>query len=179
MRQWQTRNLIAALAIVLAIGVVIAIRGTAAAGDPNEKQLIEQRYQQDKLVSPRVVGSPSQERPTGHVTNPPAPTGVLETHDAPFPTTEFLASNRWQGVIGGRLVSVIAGGIPNSTTGVLMVLGFSEDTTKIIDSQRVILPGAPGSARVLSATGTLVQIQTASGKQFTFDAATRVLTASP
>ena len=171
--------LLAALGLVLAgVGAVWAYT-SAMAGPLDDKALIEQRYQKDKLVSPAVISDPAKERPTVAVTNPPAPTGIIEEIVAPFPAADFLATNRWQGIIGGQLVAVIAGGRPNTTLGLLAVLTFDKEGVNIVETRRFELPGQPGRARVVSANGTSVTIQTESGKRFTIDASTKEITAVP
>lgn len=166
------------LAVAAGVGAVWAY-SSAVAGPPDDKALIEQRYQKDKLVSPAVIGDPSKERPTVVVTNPPAPMGIIEETVAPFPAADFLATNRWQGIIGGQLVAVIAGGRPNTALAQLAVLTFDKEGVNVVETRRFELPGQPGRARVVSANGTTVTLQTDSGKRFTFDASTKVLTPTP
>lgn len=168
----------AALLTGVGTAVVAAYWTSAVAEVLNEKALIEQRYQSEKLVSPAPGGDPDQQRPTVRVTNPPAPTGVIEITVAPFPATEFLANNRWQGFIGDKLVAVIAGGPANTSLGQLMVLTLDRDGVTILETQRLSLPGQPGRARVTSATGTTLSIQTPSGAMFSFDAVAKRLSPS-
>jgi len=144
-----------------------------------EKDQIEQRYQQERLVSPAPKGDPQKERPTVAVTNPPAPTGVLDTSIAPFPSAQFRATNRWNGFVGDHLVAVIAGGPPNSQLARLAVITFDREGANALDVMWVELPGSPGRPRVASAAGTSLAITTQSGKGFVFDADTRRLTSLP
>lgn len=172
--------LISVLGLSIAAGVVAVWAYSSAVANPlDDKALIEQRYQKDKLVSPAVISDPAKERPTVVVTNPPAPTGIIEEIVAPFPAADFLATNRWQGIIGGQLVAVIAGGRPNTALALLAVLTFDKEGVNVVDARRFELPGQPGRARVVSANGTTITIQTESGKRFTIDASTKVITAIP
>jgi len=171
--------LLPALALVLAgVGAVWAY-SAALAGPPDDKALIEQRYQKEKLVSPAPIGDPAKERPTVVVTNPPAPTGILELTVAPFPAADFLAVNRWQGIVAGQLVAVIAGGRPNTPLALVAVITFDADGGNALETRRFELPGQSGRARVVSASGTTITVQTDGGKRFTIDASTKAITAIP
>jgi len=174
------RPLLSVLGLSLAVGVLAAwAYSSAVASHLDDKALIEQRYQTDKLVSPYVIGDPAKERPTVVVTNPPAPTGIIEEIVAPFPAADFLATNRWQGIIGGQLVAVIAGGRPNTALAQLAVLTFDKEGINVVETRRFELPGQPGQARVVSASGTIITIQTDGGKRFTIDASTKAIAAVP
>ncbi|MCA1645496.1 MAG: hypothetical protein LC797_08530 [Chloroflexi bacterium] len=178
--QKLNRPVLSVLGVSLALGVLAVWAYSSAVASPlDDKALIEQRYQKDKLVVPHVIADPAKERPTTIVTNPPAPTGIIEEIVAPFPAADFLATNRWQGIIGGQLVAVIAGGRPNTALGQLAVLTFDKEGTNVVETRRFELPGAPGRARVASASGSIILIQTDSGKRFTIDASTKVITALP
>lgn len=156
-----------------------ALVSAATPGPSSEKERIEQRYQQDRLVPPAPKGDPARARPTVVVTNPPAPTGVLDVSVAPFPSSQFRATNRWNGFVGDHLVAVIAGGPPNSRVAKLAVITFDSEGLNALDVMWVELPDSPGRPRVTSAIQTNLLITTESGRRFAFDATTRRLSALP
>jgi hypothetical protein len=171
--------LLSVLGLSVVAGVVAGwVYSSAVASPLDDKALIEQRYQKDTLVSPYVIVDPAKERPTVVVTNSPAPTGIIEEIVAPFPSAEFLATNRWQGIVGGQLVAVIAGGRPDTALALLAVLVFDKEGN-VVETRRVELPGQSGRAHVVSASGTIITIQTDGGKRFTIDASTKAITAVP
>ena len=174
--------------VVLASGLAAACGDVSVASAPGstttpvpltEKEQIEQRIQQDRLVSPAPKGDPQKERPPVAVTNPPAPTGVLDTSVAPFPAVEFLATNRWNGFVGDHLVAVIAGGPANTQLARLAVLTFDREGVNVLDVMWVELPGSPGRPRVASAAGASLVITTQSGQTYAFDADTKRLSTLP
>ena len=176
------------LLVVLSSGLAAACgdvsvgsaRGSAATPVPlTEKEQIEQRYQQERLVSPAPKGDPQNGRPAVAVTNPPAPTGVLDTSVAPFPAVEFLATNRWNGFVGDHLVAVIAGGPANTQLARLAVITFDREGVNALDVMWVELPGSPGRPRVASAAGANLVITTESGRRFAFDADAKRLSILP
>jgi hypothetical protein len=170
---------VSVLSVAFAGSLAIALIQSARAEDLTEKERIEQRYQREKLVSPAPGGDPVKERPTVRVTNPPAPTGILDSGFGPFPSAEFLGTNRWQGFVGDHLVAVIAGGTPHTALGRLMVLTMDMDDRNVLEVRRIELPGDPGPARVASANGTNLLIQTESGRSFVFEVSTKHLTPGP
>jgi hypothetical protein len=141
----------------------------------SEKERIEQRHQLERLVPPAPKGDPTKGRPTVAATNPPAPTGVLDTTSAPFPSSRFRATNRWNGFVGDHLVAVIAGGPPNSRLAELAVITFDKEGVNALEVIWVELPGSPGRPHVASATGTMLIIATESGRRFAFDAVAKRL----
>lgn len=170
---------LAALAIAGTLAVVV-MRPAVAQG-PDEKAQIEQRYQSDKLLPPHPKNDPAAKGgPTVIQTNPPPPTGIIEAAGAPFPSSEFRASNRWQAFVGDQLIAVLAGGPPDLTVGRLAVITFTKDGADVISVRWVDLPGRPGRARVASAQGTnSLVIETTGGQRFGFNPTLLQLTAIP
>jgi hypothetical protein len=159
-----------------------ADRALVSAATPvpaSEKERIEQRHQQERLVPAASKGDPAKERPTVAVTNRPAPTGVLDVSVAPFPSSQFRATNRWNGFVGDNLVAVIAGGPPNSRVAKLAIITFDSEGLNALDVTWVELSDSPGRPRIATATQTNLLITTESGRWFAFDAASRRLSAIP
>ena len=164
--------------VAIAVVLVAASFAVRAQGDTQtEKQQIEQRYRDLRAGPSAPARDPVAEAPTVRVTNPPAPTGVLEETGAPFPAVEFRASNRWQGYIGDQLIAVLAGAPAGTKLGQLKVLAMTRDGSNILEVVSVDLPGQPGKARIAAGNGTRLDVTTESGRSFTFDVATRTLTA--
>jgi hypothetical protein len=172
-------RLATATAITCGGALAVLLVGAALAGPPDEKAQIDDRHRQEGAVSPRPKGDQAQERPTTRVTNPPAPTGIINTDVSPFPSSQFLVTNRWQAIIGDALVAVIAGGAPNSSTGRLAVLRLTSDGASVTDVRWVDLPDRSGRPRITAAQDHTLAIETTGGLKFSFNADTLQLTPQP
>jgi len=125
---------------------------------------------------PKVLPKPNPEsvRP-GPDPEPPYPSGIFEDPEAPFPTVEFLAVNRWQGVLGGAKFAIYAGtaGYDRMQTGRLYCIVY-DDSWNITRSRVIDLPQA-GALRITQREGSALFATAKSGQRFVLNIPTLTL----
>lgn len=104
----------------------------------------------------------------------PMPTGIFSSHGAPFSPEQYTIANVWQGLIDGNSIQVYAGALAkNQAAGIVIILAFPSSGTTTPAPQVVVAPGTPGVLRIVGASGTALQIRSASGSTLSFDVLSR------
>jgi hypothetical protein len=104
---------------------------------------------------------------------PTPPRGIIESGLSPFPGSEYTMQNWWQDTIGGQWVQVYAGSsYSNPTDGIVVVVVSSSDWSQSTVAGVYERPQA-GSLRIIAANGVILTLQSASGSNYQFDAASR------
>lgn len=84
--------------------------------------------------------------------------GIFEEREAPAPSIDFLATNRWTGLIDGREVTVYAGtaGWERPETGMIMVVWTDADVTGAVGVR--LSQAAAGALRVTDFRDGIVEV---------------------
>jgi hypothetical protein len=147
---------------------------------PPDKQARLQRFAQihaDALNGPRLPKDPSYAPPP--TTPEPWPTGIIETGQAPFPSVMFTVNNVWQDIVNGEHVQVYAGSeTADPLQGVVIVRTVSLDL-HTVHSWLYRTQSRVGALRIVAASGFQLSFISTNNTTFSFDAASRVLTAQP
>jgi len=136
--------------------------------DEQKRQMLDpwERDEDPEVLFPKP--DPDAARPSPEP-EPPYPTGIFEDREAPFATAEFMAVNRWQGVLDGARYTVYAGnaGYDRMRTGRLHCVVF-DDSWNIIRS-RAIDVAHSGSLRITGREGTDLLVAADSGRRLVLD----------
>ena len=176
------QHLLLIIAIVsLFIGTISLIHIASAANNdipPGKQKILDQ--QQQKMATARAKpGPPKQTHPTPPPAQP-APqrqAGIVDTHEGPFPSSQFIVRNGWQGPVGSNWELVYAGVRMNPTDmsqgpGALRIYTETVTATGGFDVNYVGIYVAPNNESPLTITavnGSLMQLRTDTGKTLTFN----------
>ncbi len=146
---------------------------------PGNKEAIRLRYIEDEAAgrrNPAAKGGPDTDT-TPVQTDPPREFGVASELDAPFPASEFVATNGWSGLVAGKLVFAYAGAVGDDPSqGAIAVVPLDSAASALsmhLTSSRV------GALRILTASGTQLFAVSTSGASFVFDVSTKTFVSSP
>jgi hypothetical protein len=142
---------------------------------PLEKQLIQDRYDQERLdgyqnpANKDEIPTPLPETPA------PYPTGIFENTQPPYPAIDFTSKNMWQGVIGGNRVAVFAGaeGYEGNTRQGLLIVQVDDPQASQMDVTRHPTPHIAGPIRIESVNGMIMHLSSTEGATYSFDLSTR------
>lgn len=123
--------------------------------------------------NPKPTGDPSLYAPAPEP-EPEFPSGIFYDQEAPAPSSEFLAYNRWQGTFQGADLAVYAGqaGADDPDTGAILVTTGSAQE----HSGRWITEPGVGRLEVTAASGKTLTVVSATGGTYQFDLETLTLT---
>jgi hypothetical protein len=164
--------LAAGLAALIALFLGESVLGAVRSDDlPAEKRALLQR--EDRLRRETPVRS----KPTAPEILAPAvpsdadwPTGIFE--DGEFPSADYRFVNRWTGTVGGRHVTVYAGGYAaDPSRGLLLVMSVSRDL-KDVQAREYPAPGR-GPVRIVAQRALRLSLVAADGARLGFDVASR------
>lgn len=172
---------------LLSVGVVHVVAQVSTGGTSNATIDAKVRFlqheenaRQSALAAPRA---PKSGGPATHAGGTPSrQAGILDIRQGPVPASVFSVNNEWQGPVNGSgntwLVvwagSELDGGSAPGAPGVIVhQQSPSADGTGFDD--RVVGtftdPAADGPLTITGVQGTLVELQSPSGKSFSFDLA--------
>lgn len=164
----------AALAGLLVLGATLYVTFARQTLAVTEKQVIQQRYEDQKRVARQPKPGAAEARPA-FAPDGPWPTGIFEEGQAPFPASAVTVSNQWQGRLNGDYVRVYAGSLPNDPAqGVVIVSVVSADQEPV-STEWLKTPEKVGALRVVAAHHTQLTLESTTGLSFTFDVQTRSL----
>lgn len=167
--------------LVAVAGVLIIVGGAMAANAtlPSSSGCPAQKVVSCRALAAEQEGVPSPPRPV-YVNGPSVTTGpeffksgISDIRQPPIPSPTFAQVNEWTGSIVGTRVQVGAGSVAGTNRGELLeVRGTSP--RPIITFDDVV----GGPFRVIASSGVVLTVQGASGKEFTYNAATESLVGS-
>lgn len=181
----QTSKLLLPFLVVVAvislfIGALSFLYIASAANNnlpPGKEKLLE--LDQQEIATARAHPKPKPTHPT-----PPPPqsapqrqAGITDMHEGPFPSSEFIVRNFWEGPVGSNWELVYAGASANSLNqnlgpGGLRIYTETVTATGGLDDNYVGMYPAPNNQSPLTITavnGTLMQLRTDTGNTLTFN----------
>lgn len=180
-RVWKGNTLV----VLADIGIVLLFMGisttcTIPAGWPPSKAWL-QVQQQVEMAEAQAHARP---KPTPHAPPlQPAPTrqaGIANMHQGPFPASQFVVRNFWQGPVGSEWYLVYAGARvnPNGSAGQGALVLYTEKPTSDggFDINSIGTYPAPHGDRALTITavnGHSMQLRTDTGSTLVFDLQTK------
>jgi hypothetical protein len=104
-------------------------------------------------------------------------TGIIDSGQAPFAAVLYRFENQWHEIVDGQHVNVYAGALAQSPEQGVLVLQTSPLGPGARPAVPAVIraPGASGALRLVSATGAVLHVASASGRRFTFHLPTREL----
>lgn len=175
--------LTAAVTLTVAVSVSVAHAGATASGNPNQYKVDTLKQEAAQRATAYRAPKPSDTdagRPAP-TPLPPRTAGIVEAHQAPWPSFEFMVANFWGGPVNGKWLMVYAGGVPDANfhvaTGALRLLtgqidpNVDNDVTRVGD---VAVPGSTGEVSVFAVHGTIATLRDQAGARFTVDLAKHV-----
>lgn len=163
------------LASLFLIGLLSA-QATSGPSLLQQKQQILQQQQKDIATARARIGPFTRKPAPSTLTPEPLHPGIIQTHQGPFPPSFFLVQSLWQGPIGKDWVLAFAGGKPGSNgtvqQGAMLLYTVIRDQRGFSTITLIGMFPAPNtstSLHIVSVQGHLLQLQSESGVQSTFD----------
>jgi hypothetical protein len=180
---------LAVLSVILVGGVVAAVGLTLKSASskpevPAGKAPYLRNYQQqlDRATRPAGRVDPQEFNalldrvaPASGRASAPYRQGIIETGQAPLPSSIYLIRNRWQ-MLGpdGNHTVVYAGGYTSEPNRGVIVVHVSSPSFAALESTTYEAPGSPGSLRITGAEGMRLTLAGSAGEPaLTFNIATR------
>lgn len=170
------------LLLLAAIGTAILAVGVGAAlaeqsGLPSGKAQAE-AFRAQQMVEARAHAAPKLAHPSPPPPSSPQPryAGIQDMHQGPFPPSDFVIRNFWQGPVGSDWILVYAGapgnqGLPGpDTTGQGALRLYTEAAN--YDSSYLGIFSAPsgdGPLTITAVSGDVLQLRTDSGQTLSFN----------
>jgi hypothetical protein len=164
--------LVVVAVVSLFIGAISFLHIANAANNnlPPDKQKILEWEQQD-MATARAHPRPKPAHPTPPPAQP-APqlqAGIVDMHQGPFPSSEFIVRNFWQGPVGSNWELVYAGARANPVNQNLGP-GALRIYTKTVDYiGTYVAPNNESPLTITAVNGSLMQLRTDTGKTLTFN----------
>ena len=166
--------------VSLFIGAIGFLHIASAANNnlpPAKEKLLE--LDQQEIATARAHPRPKPPHPTPP---PPQPApqlqaGIVDTHEGPFPSSEFIVRNGWQGPVGSNWELVYAGASANPLNqnlgpGGLRIYTETATSTGGLDDNYVGMYPSPNNQSPLTITavnGSIMQLRTDTGNTLTFN----------
>lgn len=101
---------------------------------------------------------------------PPFPHGISDDTEVPPTIRDFVAKNRWQGIIGTNAIIVYAGVTDDNSQGAVVVQVMNETKKRQITKiQQIPTPSQDGFVTVTKEDGSVLTLTSEKGSTFTFD----------
>jgi hypothetical protein len=166
----------AVLVIVTALAAAAVAGGIARSAEDwtteEGRLLLEEKARLEPVQKPPPSGVTKPDEQAARPADEPQPaypTGIFTDQEAPAPAAQFLALNRWQGIVDGRQVAVYAGRA-GENPGVGRILLVSKDATGVTTGQWIDTPDGP--VQVVAVKGSFIVLRGQSGTGFLLDPAT-------
>jgi hypothetical protein len=161
--------------------------GNPIPGGPNppaDKQAIQQLYQarqaaaagKNTLADKNAAAAQATAMQQAASQDPVSPpTGILDTHEGPFPSSDFVIRNEWQGPVDGNWVAVYAGEIlngqdrPSGQPGLrVYVYKGTWDGAPLSNAYYRVAGAAGGSAKIVGESNDLLTVVSSDGIRSSF-----------
>ena len=190
LRRGSARVLLLSAAVVIAVltaSILVSQRvilaGDSSAKYPAAKATYMARYQQAQATAQAKYPTASK---ATEIPSSPQPTatfisGIVSTHEGPFPACDLTVRNAWQGQVNGVWELVYAGlAYPNfaegdcsSGQGGLRI--YNSETTANLGT--FLAPAGTSALTITAVNGVVMQLRSDSGQLLTFNLQTHQYTA--
>lgn len=175
------RLLVAAIALGTAVvGLFLWLNADSVSAQINRKQSVYDQIASDNAHHQAVAAQSAPPVVTGAVPQPlidlasKYPQGVIDSRQAPLPSSVYVITNQYQAVVSGIVLHVYAGALrDDSTQGLLYVqVDDPNHVGSRIHGGALLIPGRTGLAKITAGSGSSVSFTTAAGASGAYDAAT-------
>lgn len=176
-RQRFHRGAAIALAGCVALGVPAAALVREGSDLPPAKQALldaSAEMREAALRAPAPVKDPDALAPP-RLPEPPWPTGIIESGQAPYPGSLYRFSNQWHEVVGGEHAIVYAGALREDPSQGIVAVAFTalDVTSPAAEGGVYETPVRAGAVRIVAATPDGLALEAADGTLLTFSLGSR------
>lgn len=153
------------------------VSGTQRPDHPPTKQAFLDQVEATEVAAMTAIPPGSKDikdvvRPTPAPGN--LPLGIIESGQAPLPSSLYKIENKWRGQLGSNYVTLYAGSLTEDPTqGVVFMQIMTKDLKQVPGGGPFLTPAKAGPVRVIAAKGMHVSLGTRGSSQtFDFDVGT-------
>jgi hypothetical protein len=167
----------AVLATSLLLGLPTArwVRGATATTLPAAKRAYLDADARDRQAALQQPPAPKTYAPPERPTEPAWVRGIIDSGQAPFPSSVYSFTNQWQDVVNGEHANVYAGSLRSDRSQGIVALEFTaiDITGPATQGGVYATPTRSGALRIVAASAGRLIVLAENGARFAFDLSTR------
>ena len=178
---YSPRLVVATIVLGTAVaGVFLWLNADSVSAQINRKQTVYDQIASDNAHHEAVAAQSAPPVAPGAVPQPPIdlaskyPQGVIDSRQAPLPSSVYVLTNQYQAVVSGIVLHVYAGALRGDPTQGLLYVQV-DDPNHVgspIREGALLIPGHTGLAKITAGSSSSVSFTTATGANGAYDAAT-------